>query len=212
MQHIHESQTVAARGENLGNATAAMIFLHGRGGTAEQSLTLADHLDVAGYTYLAPQASANTWYPQRFIAPREANQPHLSSALRVVDSLVSQIIEQGLPPQQIVIGGFSQGACLAVEYAARHPRRFGLLAVFSGGLIGTDDELTGYNGSLDGTPVFMGCSDIDSHIPVERVHKTTSILSEMGATVDKRIYPGMGHTINQEELDVVRSMMEQIIT
>lgn len=211
-EHVHDSETIATRGETLANATAALILLHGRGGTAEQSLTLADHVDVPGFAYLAPQAAGNTWYPQRFIVPRQQNEPSLSSALQVVDDLVERLLSDRLASEQILLAGFSQGACLAGEYVARHPRRYGGLAVFSGGVIGTDAELTGYTGSLDDTPVFLGCSDVDLHIPVERVHTSSTIFRELGATVDERIYPGMGHTINQEELDVLRNMMVRAVS
>lgn len=209
---IHEEGRIAQRGELVSNAQGAMIVLHGRGGTNEQALALADHLDVPGFVFVAPQAAGNTWYPHRFIVPRQQNEPHLSSALAVVDGLVDDLVRGGLTYDRIMLLGFSQGACLAAEYAARHPRRYGGVMVLSGGLIGTDDELTGYSGSLDDTPVFLGCSDVDFHIPVERVHASATQFSAMGAAVDERIYPGMGHTINQEEIDAVKAIMQALVS
>jgi predicted esterase len=208
---LHEEQSVATRGELLNNATAAMIIIHGRGGTNHQALDLVDHIGVEGFAYLAPQAANMTWYPHRFIAPRQQNEPGITSGLNVIYGLVEQAISAGIPAKKIMFLGFSQGACLAGEYVARNPQRFGGAMILSGGLIGTDAELVGYSGSLDGTPIFLGCSDIDSHIPLQRVHQSTVIFKELGASVDERIYPGMGHTINAEEIDAVRSYMQQVV-
>ena len=208
---IHEEQPVATRGELLNNAQAAMIIIHGRGGTNHQALDLVDHIGVEGFAYLAPQAANMTWYPHRFIAPRQQNEPGVTSGLNVVDGLVKQIVESGISTEKIMFLGFSQGACLASEYAARNPQRFGGVMVLSGGLIGTDEELTGYEGDLAGTPVFLGCSDVDAHIPLERVHQSSAIFEKLGAAVDERIYPGMAHTINAEEIDAVRDYMQQLI-
>lgn len=207
---IHDEQSVAHTGELLANAEAAMIVVHGRGGTNHQALALADHLDVPGFAFLAPQATGHTWYPQRFIAPRAANEPHLSSALNVVDGLVNQIVEAGISHDKIMLLGFSQGACLAVEYAARNPKRYGGVMVLSGGLIGEHQELTGYDGDLAGTPVFLGCSDVDFHIPLERVRQSTAILDDLGGDVEERIYPGMGHTINSDEIEFVKTVMKAV--
>jgi predicted esterase len=208
---IHENQPVERRGADLDDARAAMILVHGRGGGTESILPLLTHLEREGVAYLAPRAAGNTWYPHRFIAPRESNEPKLSSALAHLDSLIDDINNAGIPTDKIMLLGFSQGACLSLEYAARHPQRFGGVVGFSGGLIGAEGELTGYEGSLDNTPVFIGCSDVDAHIPIERVHESASILDDMGAEVDKRIYPGMGHTINTDEVEAVQGMLDSLL-
>lgn len=209
--HPHDGQPVAERGQPLDKADAVMIMLHGRGGQNDQMLSLIDHIDVTGFAYLAPQAANYTWYPYSFMMPRTRNAPYLASALMAVDALVKRAIDGGLASERIMLLGFSQGACLASEYAARYPRRFGGVVALSGGLIGADNELAGYNGTLDATPVFLGCSDVDSHIPVGRVHRSADIFAELGASVEKRIYPGMPHTVNQDELDYVKQMMRNVI-
>jgi predicted esterase len=159
---------------------------------------------------LAPQAAGNTWYPYSFLSPIERNEPGLSSALQVVGDLVAQVEAAGIPAQKIIIGGFSQGACLASEFVARNPRRYGGLLVFSGGLIGPLEMLPTYSGSLAGTPVFVGCSDVDFHIPLQRVEETAAVLAELGGAVTKKIYPGMGHTIIQDELDQAQKIVQQV--
>lgn len=204
---IHESQPVYSEGSPLEQARAAMILVHGRGATAPSILTLAQEVDRPGFAYLAPQAANNTWYPQSFLAPVEHNEPHLSSALRNLDHVVHRVLDAGVAAERLILLGFSQGACLALEYAARHPRRYGALVGLSGGLIGPPGTPREYDGSLEGTPVFLGCSDIDPHIPVERVEESASVLQGMGADVTKRLYQGMGHTVNQDELNYVRQLM-----
>lgn len=203
----HQGQPVLAAGKPLDDAQTAMIAVHGRGASAESILALAGAFNQPEWAYLAPQANGATWYPYSFLAPIEDNEPGLSSALGVLDDIVTHINEQGIPTERIMLMGFSQGACLASEYAARHAQRFGGLAVFSGGLIGPDGTPRDYDGSLDGTPVFIGCSDVDAHIPLARVKETSEVLARMGGQVDERIYPGMGHTVNDEEIAAVREMM-----
>jgi len=171
---------------------------------------LTSHIGQEGFAYLAPEAANWTWYPQRFIVPRGQNEPYLSSALEKVGAVVQHLNDAGIPSEKIVLLGFSQGACLALEYAARNPQRYGGVVALSGGLIGAPGELEGYEGNLEDTPVFLGCSDVDFHIPVERVHESRDILKKLGASVEERIYPSMGHTINQDEVDYVRGMMESI--
>lgn len=185
-------------------------MIHGRGASAEDILSLADHLNTDGFVCLAPQAAGGTWYPYRFIEPVAKNEPYLSSALQAVDDVFAGLTEASLTPDRVILLGFSQGACLALEYAARHPRRYGGVAGFSGGLIGDGDKLRDYEGSLAGTPVFLGCSDVDPHIPVERVYASTSTLRGMGAQVEEAIYPGMGHTINLDELQHLQRMMDAL--
>ncbi len=207
----HADQPVVRSGEPLEHARAAMILVHGRGASATNILGLGEALRLTGYALLAPQAAGHTWYPYSFLAPMEQNEPYLSSALARLESLVEEVIADGIPAERLVLLGFSQGACLSLEYVARHPRRYGGVIGFSGGLIGPPDTPRDYEGSLAGTPIFLGSSDPDSHIPVERVHESEEVLDEMGAMVTTRIYPGMGHTINQEELDFARAIATSVL-
>jgi phospholipase/carboxylesterase len=206
----HAAQPVVTLGPALSDAHAAVIILHGRGADANDILPLAHEIDVAHVAWLAPDAADNAWYPDRFMEPIARNEPWLTSALTFVHRTVAQVVAAGIPADRIVLAGFSQGACLALEYAARHPRRYGGLVGLSGGLIGAENELGPYSGSLEGTPVFLGCSDVDPHIPAERVRFTAGALRDQGAEVTMRFYPGMGHMVNQDELDAVRSMLEQL--
>lgn len=208
---IHQVHPVIYRGQKLDQAQAALVMIHGRGGGPMSILPLLTYLDQPGFAYIVPQADGLVWYPQRFLAPRMSNEPYLASALATIDNLIRQIETAGIPPEKTLLLGFSQGACLALETAARHPRRYGGVVAFSGGLIGDDHELAGYPGRLDGTPVFIGCSDFDAHIPEARVHTSAAILEDLGAAVTKRIYPGMGHTINQDEIEQARALMAALV-
>jgi phospholipase/carboxylesterase len=201
------SARVLAAGSPLGQATAAMILVHGRGATAEDILSLGRELDRPDLAYLAPQAEGYSWYPYSFLAPMERNEPGLSNGLALLGHLVERLGAEGIPPERTVLLGFSQGACLTLEYAARNARRFGGVAGLSGGLIGPPGTPRDYSGSLDGTPVFLGCSDRDPHIPLERVKESTEVLTRMGAVVTERIYPAMGHTVNEDELERVRGLL-----
>lgn len=203
----HETQPVSQAGTPLTGASAALILSHGRGATAESMLPLADAVGAAEFAVLAPQARGYQWYPQRFTAPREQNEPSLTSALRTVEKLVKQASEAGIPTERVVSGGFSQGACLASEFAAQHPTRYGGLLVFSGGLIGESVSAEAYDGSLVGTPVFVGCSDVDPHIPLKRVQETTRIFEALEADVTEKIYPGMAHTVIEDELEQARTII-----
>ncbi len=207
----HANQPVMTAGEPLESASAAMIMVHGRGASAEDILSLLPYLDAPGFAYLAPQAANSTWYPFSFLAPLDSNEPGLSSALELLNTLVDRVSLAGIPAEKTVLLGFSQGACLALEYAARHARRYGGVAALSGGLIGPDDTPRDYPGSLDSTAVFLGCSDIDMHIPKKRVLDSADILRGMGAQVTDRLYPGMGHTIVQDEIDAVRTIMADVV-
>ena len=158
---------------------------------------------------LAPQAAGNTWYPYSFLAPMEQNEPYLSAALRAVDDMAARVAAAGIPPARLFFGGFSQGACLAAEYVARHARRYGGLLLFSGGLIGPPGTARAYDGAFDGMPVFLGCSDVDPHIPLARVEETAAVLGSLGAQVDKRVYPRMGHTINEDELAAAAHLLAE---
>lgn len=206
----HQGQPLLLAGEPLEKARAAIIMIHGRGATAESILELADHLPQAGFAYLAPQAAHNEWYPNSFLAPMESNEPGLSSALAVIVSLLDQMNKAGIEPEHTILLGFSQGACLALEFAARHARRYGGVVGLSGGLIGPDGTPRDYKSSLDGTPVFLGCSDKDMHIPKERVEESARVLRQLGGNVTARLYPNMGHTVNRDELRFVREMMERV--
>jgi predicted esterase len=184
-----------------------VILLHGRGGRAEDILGLVPELRLDAASFLAPQAAGNTWYPYSFLSPTERNEPHLSSALHLLETLLEGLGRDGVAPGRLAWLGFSQGACLALEFAARHARRYAGIAALSGGLIGPPGTAREYPGSFEGTPVFLGCSDTDPHIPVERVRESSGVFRRMGAVVDERIYPGMGHTITDEEIEAVRGML-----
>jgi predicted esterase len=203
----HENSPVYGAGVKLEDATAAMVLLHGRGANAEDILSLSAHLTQPGLAFLAPQAEGYTWYPNRFILPVEQNEPYLSGALAKVESIVKMVEAHGIPPEKIFMGGFSQGACLASEYVIRNPKRYGGLLVFSGGYIGPLNGAREPSGHLQDTPVFIGCSDNDPHIPLQRVYETTSLLRAMGAQVTENIYPNMGHTINEDEIEMARRIV-----
>ena len=206
----HQDQPIMTAGEALSHATAAMILLHGRGANAADILTLAEHIGVPGFAYLAPQAAQYTWYPQSFMAALDQNEPHLSSALGTIGELVAHVLAGGIPAEKIIIGGFSQGACLTSEFAARNPKRYGGLIVLSGGLIGPPNTARNYTGTFSNMPVFLGCSNIDIHIPEERVHESAQVLEKMGAQVVKRIYPDMGHTIIGDEIEQAKNIVKAV--
>jgi predicted esterase len=188
-----------------------MLMVHGRGATAEDILTVAGQLSQPGFVYFAPQAAENTWYPNRFLVPLADNEPWLSSALAFIGETLAQINRSGIPTERTMLLGFSQGACLTLEFAARNARRYGGLVGYSGALIGPEDTPRDYSGSLDGTPTFLGCSDVDFHVPRERVDQTAKVLEQLGGDVTERLYPNMEHTVNQDELDFVHGMMEMLI-
>jgi predicted esterase len=206
---IAHGQRILQAGEPLATAKAAMILVHGRGASAEDIMTIAAEVQRPGFAYLAPQAANNAWYPHPFTAPIESNEPYLSSALAMLELLVEQV-EVTVPVARLVLLGFSQGACLTTEFAARNARRYGAVIGLSGGLIGPDGTPRDYPGSFDGTPVFLGCSDVDPHIPKERVIETADVFRRMGASVTMRLYPGMPHTVSEDELEEVRSIASAI--
>lgn len=211
IQGPHQGQPVLTAGQPLGQAKAAMILVHGRGATAQSILTLADEFKQPDFAYLAPQAAGNTWYPYSFLAPLADNEPGLSSGLAALAAVLAQIEQEGLPAEKTILAGFSQGACLALEFVARNARRYGGAVAFSGGLIGPPGTPRDYPGLLEGTPVFLGCSDVDFHIPLERVHESAAVMKKLGGEVTERIYPDMGHTINQDEINHVQNMMQALI-
>jgi len=207
--HPHAGQPVLTFGPPPAEARLGAILIHGRGASADDILGLAHEFALPDVAYLAPEAAGHTWYPYSFLTNMDRNEPYLSSALLVIEGLVQHFAQQGLPAERVALMGFSQGACLTLEFAARHARRYAAVAGFSGGVIGPPGTPRDYPGSFDGTPAFIGCSDIDPHIPVERVRESAELFRTMGATVDERIYPGMGHTINQAEVDAVRLLLEK---
>ena len=209
----HGGQPVLRAGADPRVARAAMIMIHGRNAAPANILDLAPVLARREFHYVAPAASDGTWYPNSFLAPRERNEPGISSGLFVIESLVSGLIAQGFPAERIMLLGFSQGACLSSEFAIRHPRRYGGVMVLSGGLIGppgtTWDDVTT---SVDGTPVFLGCSDVDSHIPAERVLESEAVFRRLGADVTRKLYPGMGHTVIGDEIEQVQKAMDIVLS
>src|SRR5215472_454497 len=196
---ITHGQRIVEAGERLASARAAMILMHGRGATAEDIMTIASEVQAPGWAYLAPQADANTWYPNPFTAPLESNEPHLSVALGMISSIVERV-EATVPAQRVMLLGFSQGASLTLEWCARNAHRYGAIAGLSGGLIGPDGTPRDYAGSFDGTPVFLGCSDVDPYIPKRRVEDVGRVYERMGASVDLRLYEGMPHLVSPDEI------------
>ncbi len=188
-----------------------MLMVHGRGARAEDILTLAEPLALPGFAFLAPQARDNTWYPNRFLEPIESNEPWLGSALQLVGEVLAQILESGIPAERVILLGFSQGACLTLEFAARNARSYGGLVGLSGGLIGPEGTPRDYLGGLDGTPVFLGCSESDPHVPRTRVEESATVLRGLGASVTERFYADLGHAVNQDELDFVRELMQGLL-
>ena len=205
----HAGQPILLGGAAIADARLAAILIHGRGASAEDILGLSQELSAADVAYLAPQAAGNTWYPYSFLAPMAQNEPGLSSALGVIAAILASLEAQGISANRVVLMGFSQGACLTSEFAARHARRYAGLAALSGGVIGPPGTARDYAGTFDGTPVFMGCSDVDPHIPLERVRESAEVFRRMGATVDERIYRGMGHTVSQDEIDAVNEILSR---
>jgi phospholipase/carboxylesterase len=204
--YTHEKQ-VYTKGKPLSETGKAMILIHGRGATAASIMPLAHELGADGYTLFAPQATNNTWYPYSFMAPADENQPALDSALELIDETVQGIQAQGIASKDIYILGFSQGACLTAEYAARHAQRFGALLIFTGGLIGEELDIANYKGGFDGTPVLITTGDPDPHVPVSRIDETVQQLENMGAKVTRQVYPGRPHTIIDAELELARKIL-----
>jgi predicted esterase len=207
----HQGIPAAGHGAPLSRAKGAMVMVHGRGATAQSMFPLADEFAQPDFHYVAPQAQNHTWYPYSFMAPKEQNQPGINSGLQVLYNLLESITKAGTPRKKIILLGFSQGACLTSEFIARHPQKLGGVVAFSGGLIGPEVEASNYSGSMDQTPVFLGCSDVDPHIPKERVDETEHVFDKLGANVTKRIYNGMGHTVNEDEIRAVRAMMANVL-
>jgi len=206
----HGGEPIVAAGLPLGDSQAVAIMVHGRGAGPRNILDLVPRLHRPGFTYLAPAAANNTWYPYSFMADTAKNEPGLSSALDVLDRLVKDVVARGVRKDHIVLLGFSQGACLTSEFAARHADRYGGVIIFTGGLIGPPGITWNNPGSFAGTPIFMGSSDPDPHVPKDRVDESAAVFTRMGAVVTERIYPGMGHTINDEEISYAQAVMDAV--
>ncbi|MGN6358898.1 MAG: alpha/beta hydrolase [Thermomicrobiales bacterium] len=205
----HAGALVLTNGALLKGARAAVLALHGRGAGARDILALTKVLDLGdSVAVVAPEAAGNTWYPYSFLAPLGRNEPYLSSALKFLDTLVTYLADHDIPAERVVLLGFSQGACLAAEYAARRARRWGGVVVLTGGLIGPDGTPHDYEGALDGTPVFLGAGDPDAHVPWTRVEETAAVFERLGAAVTMRRYPGMPHTVNEDEITAVQALLD----
>ena len=210
MTHHHEGQPLIVRGKPLAESRAVAIMMHGRGRTTDDIFELATRIGDSEFTYLAPTAKDSTWYPYSFMEPIEKNEPFLSSALAIYDSLIRSLVEKGISKERIVLLGFSQGACLTAEYVVRHAERYGAVVLFTGGLIGPAGSSWTYPGSLQGTPLFLGTSDVDDFVPLERVQESAAIFRQMGAQVIERVYPGMEHIVNDDEIAIARAMLQKV--
>lgn len=206
----HQGKAVSKAGIAVEEAGLAMILVHGRGASADSMLLFADEFGRKDIHYRALQADRHTWYPNSFLAPKERNEPGISSGLQAIYDQVKSLNTSGISTDRIILLGFSQGACLTSEFAARHPKKYGGLVILSGGLIGPEIDGSNYSGSFEGTPVFMGCSDYDPHIPQRRVHDSADILRSLGADVTKKIYPNMGHTVNEDEIEHIKKMLDNL--
>ena len=210
MEDPHRNQPVLVSGRPLDSAQAAVILVHGRGASAKDILSLADELNQPEFAYLAPEAAGNTWYPYSFLAPIARNQPWLESALRCLGNVVERVVTAGIPRNKVAVVGFSQGACLAAEFVARNAARYGGLVAFTGGLIGPPGTKFAYPGDLSGTSCFLGAGDPDPHVPWERVKESASVLSALGGVVTLRRYPGLPHTINQDEIEQAKELVSHL--
>jgi len=207
----HRGQPVLEAGAALAEAAGVVVMVHGRGADAADIIGLAGAIDRPKLAYLAPDAAGHVWYPRPFTAPQATNQPYLGSALNLIGRIFADLAEGGIPPERVVLLGFSQGACLSLEYVARNPRHYGGVAALSGGLIGDVIVPASYTGSLAGTPVFLGCSDVDQFIPLGRVHESTAAMKHLGGDVTERIYRGAAHTIVPDEIENVQRILDRMV-
>ena len=206
----HEGQPVVEAGAPLGQGPAVVIMVHGRGAAPANILDLAAAFERPNLTYLAPAAAGRTWYPNSFMADIPSNEPGISSGIEVLKSLVTRAESAGVPRSRIVLAGFSQGACLTSEFAVRNPSRYGGVLVFTGGVIGPPGTVWNDVGDFSATPVFIGCSDRDAHIPESRARETADVFTRLGANVTLRIYPGMGHIVNDDEIAFAQGMLDAV--
>ena len=211
MEDPHRNQPVLESGQPLKSAKAAVVLAHGRGASATDILSLADELGPPGFAYLAPEAAGHTWYPHSFLAPVAQNQPWLNSALSFLGKVVACAVAAGVPLRKVAILGFSQGACLATEFVARNAARYGGLIAFTGGLIGPLGTQFNYSGDLAGTPCFFGAGDPDPHVPWVRVKESASVFSALGGVVTLRRYPGLPHTISQDEIQHAKQQLSRLV-
>jgi predicted esterase len=210
MSNPHKGQPLATSGARVNESRGVAVMVHGRGRDTDDILGVAERIGEDGIAYLAPAAEGNSWYPLSFLEPAQKNEPRLSYALEVLDDTVNGLLEGGVPKEKMVLAGFSQGACLVAEYAARHAGRWGGILLFTGGLIGPPGTRWEYEGTFDGTPVFLGTSDVDEFVPEERVRETAEVFARMGAEVDLRVYPGMDHIVNDDEVAAAREILQRV--
>jgi predicted esterase len=208
----HAGQPLIRAGLSLAESGRAAIMIHGRNASPQNILDLMPRLERPGFSYLAPAAANNTWYPLSFLAELERNEPYVTSAIRRLDQVVGDVVAAGVPRERVVLLGFSQGACLAAEFACRHATRYGGLVLFSGGLIGPPGTTWHRSGSFEGTPIFLGCSDVDAHVPRSRVDESAEVFARMGADIVERIYPGMGHLVSDDEVAQAQAVMDRVRT
>jgi phospholipase/carboxylesterase len=206
----HAGQPVLTQGRPLGQGRAVMIMIHGRGAGPANILDLAAPLAHPEFTYLAPAAGGGTWYPFSFMAPIEQNEPGITSGISVVHALIDEVAAAGIAADHVMLLGFSQGACLACTAAQRRPQRYGGVVMLSGGLIGPPGSAWNESGRFNSTPVFIGCSDVDPHVPESRVRETAAVFERMGADVTMRLYPGMGHLVNDDEVAAMQDLLAQL--
>ena len=207
----HSGQRIVTMGAPVGQGKGVVVMVHGRGAAPENILDLVPRLDRPEFSYVAPAAANNSWYPYSFLADTANNEPWLSSALVMLKALVEDIVSNGMPRSRILLLGFSQGACLTCEFAVRNAARYGGVIAYTGGLIGPPGTTWDYNGSFEDTPVFLGSSDVDSHVPKSRVDESAAVFTRMGAAVIERIYPGMGHIVNDDEISFTQRLLDTLI-
>lgn len=207
----HDGQRIVTMGPPVGQGKGVVVMVHGRGAAPENILDLVPRLDRPEFSYVAPAAANNTWYPYSFMADTTDNEPWLSSALGMLQTLVEGILSNGIPRSRIMLLGFSQGACLTCEFAVRNAARYGGVIAYTGGLIGPPGTTWNSDGSFDGTPIFLGCSDVDPHVPKSRVDESAAVFTRMGAAVIERIYPGMGHIVNEDEISFTQTLLDTLI-
>ncbi len=207
----HHSSKILVEGTKLDKAKAVMIMIHGRGATAESILDISQYFIVDDVSYIAPQANEGVWYPFSFLMPTEQNEPGITSGLQKISEIVDHVVASGISEQKIMLLGFSQGACLSLEWTARSSKNIGAVFGLSGGLIGPNGTKRNYSGTLENTSVFLGCSDVDFHIPKERVIESAEVFKRLNATVTLNLYPNMGHTVNDDEIDNINSIMKKVL-